>query len=223
MRDAKRYNWFDPPVTRPDGQIAVIPGQTLQFGTFSGHSVQPRITRVRRTTIRDAVEQGATITPNATDRGFSLVEGEPTDTIVVTWQFDTRNTHGDDGAGNNNPYTAADVADDAGLTTALGPRFTPFAAPSGGFTTATSFAAGATSRGTEADGTSVRHRRTTTGGITTADEDDDDYRHIYGERKIGHVSLIDERYNQGPRLPTTVTATSATKAACRSGTWCYRC
>ena len=125
LRDAERYNWFDPPATRSGGQIAVIPGQTLQFGTFSGHSVQPRITRVRRTTIRDAVEQGATITPDAATRGFSLVQGEPTDTIVVTWQFDTRNTHGPAAVGGvNNPYTAADVADDAGLTTALGPRFT---------------------------------------------------------------------------------------------------
>ena len=51
LDDAKRYTWFDPPVTRPGGSIAVIPGQTLQFGTFTGHSVQPRITGVRRRTL----------------------------------------------------------------------------------------------------------------------------------------------------------------------------
>ena len=42
------YVWFDAPATRPGGAIAVIPGQVLQFGTFSGHSVQPRINSVTR-------------------------------------------------------------------------------------------------------------------------------------------------------------------------------
>ena len=183
LRDAERYNWFDPPTTRAGGQIAVIPGQTLEFGTFSGHSVQPRITRVRRTTIRDAVEQGTTITPDATARGFSLVQGEPTDTIVVTWQYDTRNPV-TLAAGGTGPYSAADAADNAGLTTALGPRFTTFAAPSAGVTTPPSFEAPATSgRGTAAEGTSVRHTRTTR--YVIPEDDDDDYRDI--RVKIGHV------------------------------------
>ena len=44
--DAQNYVWFDAPTNRPGGAIAVIPGQTLQFGTFTGNSVQPRITGV---------------------------------------------------------------------------------------------------------------------------------------------------------------------------------
>ena len=56
LRDAERYTWFDAPENRPGGQIAVIPGQILQFGTFTGNSVQPRIASVRRVTIRDAFE-----------------------------------------------------------------------------------------------------------------------------------------------------------------------
>ena len=58
----------------------------------------------------------ATVAPDYTGRRdpFSLVKGEPTDTIVVTWQYDTRNTHGTRPRGVNDPYTAADAADDAG-------------------------------------------------------------------------------------------------------------
>ena len=183
LRDAERYNWFDPPTTRAGGQIAVIPGQTLEFGTFSGYSVQPRITRVRRGAIPQAVEEGTTITPDATARGFSLVQGEPTDTIVVTWRYDTRNPT-TLAAGGTGPYSAADAADNAGLTTALGPRYTTFAAPSGGFSTPASFEAPATSgRGNAAEGTSVTHTRTTT--YIIPEDDDDDYRDI--RVKIGHV------------------------------------
>ena len=100
LRDAERYTWFDPPATSPGGQIAVIPGQILQFGTFTGNSVQPRIASVRRVTIGDAFEgevAATDIVPATGARGrdgdetFLLVQGEPTDTVVVTWHYETRN------------------------------------------------------------------------------------------------------------------------------------
>ena len=191
LRDSERYDWYDPPANRPNGQIAVIPGQVLQFGTFTGNSVQPRIASIRRVTLDEAVEgDPQTIVPTA--RGFNLVQGEPTDTVVVTWHYETRNTHGDDGAGNNNPYTAADAADNAVLTTALGPRFTSFAAPSAGTSTPVSairgtrtraLPAGTPGRGTASNGTTVKHDRITTYIIPEAD--DDDYRELMA--KIGHV------------------------------------
>lgn len=81
--DAQTYVWFDAPANRPGGSIAVIPGQTLQFGTFTGNSVQPRITSVRRGKVTGASE------------GTTLVNGEPMDTIVVTWRYDTRSTAGE--------------------------------------------------------------------------------------------------------------------------------
>ena len=81
--DAQNYVWFDAPANRPGGSIAVIPGQTLQFGTFTGNSVQPRITSVRRGSVTGAFE------------GTTLVNGEPTDSIVVTWRHDTRSTAGE--------------------------------------------------------------------------------------------------------------------------------
>ena len=56
LSDAANYTWFDPPANRPDGSIAVIPGQVLQFGAFTGNSVQPRITSVKRGVLEDEVE-----------------------------------------------------------------------------------------------------------------------------------------------------------------------
>ncbi|MXY16865.1 MAG: hypothetical protein F4Y57_07675 [Acidobacteria bacterium] len=187
LRDAERYTWFDPPATRPGGQIAVIPGQILQFGTFTGHSVQPRIASVRRVTIRDAVE-GTPQTIIPTDRGFSLVQGEPTDTVVVTWHYETRNTAGNDADGNPLPHTAADAENNGVLTTATRTSFSP---PSAGVTTPVSairgtrtraLPAGTPGRGNAANGTTVRHDRITTYIIPEAD--DDDYRAI--GVKIGH-------------------------------------
>ena len=196
LRDAERYTWFDPPATSPGGQIAVIPGQILQFGTFTGNSVQPRIASVRRVTIRDAFEGETATYPTAIvpviaargrdgDESFELVQGEPTDTVVVTWHYETRSgTAGD-------PHTAPDAANNGALTTALGPRFTSFAAPSAGVTTVVSAIrgtrtranpAGTAGRGTASDGTTVRHDRITTYIIPEAD--DDDYRDIHV--KIGH-------------------------------------
>ena len=195
LRDAERYTWFDAPATRPGGQIAVIPGQTLQFGTFTGNSVQPRIASVRRATIRGAVEDaGGGIVPVTNARGtgspgtetFLLVQGEPTDTIFVTWHYETRSgTPGE-------PYTAVDVVDNGVLTTALGPRFTSFSA-----VTATGVAtpvsairgtrtsanpAGTADRGGASDGTTVRHDRITT--YVIPEPDDHNYRDIHV--KIGH-------------------------------------
>ena len=209
LRDAERYIWFDPPVARPDGSIAVIPGQTLQFGTFTGNSVQPRITSVRRVTIRDSYEgESATyptaIVPAAADRTpgeFLLVQGEPTDTIFVTWHYETRTTY-DGGDLPGSTHSAQNVEGTAvgtgpSLTTALGARFTSFAAPSDGVETpvsairgtrtgpivaGTGARAGTLDRGTAGAGTTVRHDRVTRYIIPEAD--DDDYRDIHV--KIGH-------------------------------------
>ena len=99
LRDAERYVWFDAPTNRPNGSIAVIPGQPLNFGTFIGNSVKPRITNVERVALRTDVEATGTandIVPaaasrvSATPAGFLLIKGEPTDTIVVTWEYETR-------------------------------------------------------------------------------------------------------------------------------------
>ena len=188
LRDSERYTWFDEPANRPGGQIAVIPGQILQFGTFTGHSVQPRITSVSRVNLRAASESEAdpasAIVPAIADRqgtaGFELVQGEPTDTIFVTWHYETRNNTGTDldpGGTDANPYTAVDAADNGALTTALGPRFTSFSAPGTGVTTPVSAIRGTRSganrrrhrcprrgtagRGTAGANTTVRHDRVT--------------------------------------------------------------
>ena len=205
LRDAERYTWFDAPDNRPGGQIAVIPGQTLQFGTFTGNSVQPRIASVRRVTIRDAFEgevAATAITPGTAARGrdgdetFLLVQGEPTDTVVVTWHYETRNNTGTDldpGGVDANPYTAVDAADNAVLETALGPRFSSFTPPGGGVTTPVSAIRGTRTRGTPAgtpgrgttpaaNGTTVRHDRITQ--YIIPEGDDHDYRDIH--ITIGH-------------------------------------
>jgi len=195
LRDAERFTWFDPPATSPGGQIAVIPGQILQFGTFTGNSVQPRIASVRRVTVVDAYEgepggRPTAIVPAIADRGFTLVQGEPTDTVVVTWHYETRNPV-DDGAGTTLPYSAADAADNAVLTAALGPRFSSFAAPTSGTATPVSAIrgtrtranpAGTAGRGTASAGTTVRHDRITT--YIIPETDDEDYREL--RVKIGH-------------------------------------
>jgi hypothetical protein len=197
LRDAERYTWFDPPATRPGGSIPVIPGQVLQFGTFTGNSVQPRIASVRRVMIRDSYEGESAdyptaIVPAAGDRGsttdddFALVQGEPTDTVVVTWHYETRNPEEIDGT--DQPYSTADDAGNAGLTTATG---SSFSAPSGGFATPVSAIrgtrtrtnpTGTAGRGTASNGTTVRHDRITT--YILPEGDDDDYRKI--NVKIGH-------------------------------------
>ena len=154
--DALDYVWFDPPANRPGGSIAVIPGQTLQFGAFEGHSVQPRITRVWR----DSLGSAFIATP-------PLTNGEPLDTIVVTWEFDTRNlsTNADDS------YSVASGAalTLGGIVTAGAPTATDPAAYDGDADR---------TAGSVANGTSSTHKRTSTYLIPTAD------RANYGKRNI---------------------------------------
>ena len=173
LEAAARYVWFDAPTTRPDGSIAVIPGQPLQFGTFKGNSVQPRITRVQRVAIGEDFEgqvNTSDIVPAASDRttgdGFLLVKGEPTDTVRVTWQYETRNATG--------AYSAA-VGAGVALTTGTG---TSLAAP-----TSTPTTPDADAR-TAADGTSETHTRVTTYILSNAGDAPD-----YGDInvRIGHA------------------------------------
>ena len=169
---ALNYTWFDPPTTRPGGAIAVIPGQTLQFGTFTGHSVQPRITGIRRLTMTADVEDATAtpaIAPDIATRGFSLVKGEPTNVIEVKWEYDTRNAS--DAA--DDSYSVAAAAEIVmGGTAATAPTLATSPTPTGD----------TDSRDTErtgvADGASVTHKRTTTGTIPA------DGLGNYGERNI---------------------------------------
>ena len=178
LLNAERYVWFDPPAARSDGSIAVIPGQTLQFGTFTGNSVQPRITQVRRGSVKTDVEDAAAtnpIVPAAASRisaagGFLLVKGEPTDTIEVTWQYETRNTYAA-GGGAAAAYSAEDGADNAELES-------DGTSPSAGVTTPASILvpagpggvpAAVLGRGAATNGTTVRHTRVTTYAIPAAD------------------------------------------------------
>ncbi|MDE0475994.1 MAG: hypothetical protein OXI50_15675, partial [Gammaproteobacteria bacterium] len=94
-------------------------------------------------------------TGGAGTAGFLLVKGEPTDTVRVTWVYQTRNAAPATGT---LPFTATDVADDATLGTAPRTTFTARTA-----TTPASFTAPATSgRGSAADGATVNHQRVTT-------------------------------------------------------------
>ncbi len=187
LRNSEMYVWFDPPATRPNSSIAVIPGQVLQFGTFKGYSVQPRITSIKRGVLEEAVEAtGSTIAPDIATRGFSLVKGEPTNTIEVKWEYDTRNT-----ADSGTP-TSYSVADDAAITVG-GTAGTPTLA-----TLPAEVDRGAERTG--ANGTSVTHKRTTTVTIPAADLGN------YGKRDVtvGVVAL---------GADATATAAAATSAS----------
>lgn len=192
--DADNYVWFDNPTNRPGGQIAVIPGRPTHFGEFTGRSVQPRITSAQRVRIDDPVETvptgGTEIVPNrgATPtlpggggtRLFDLVQTEPTDTIVVTWQYDTRNNW-DAAATPLLPYTAEDDDGTGGGTAPTLEASDVVAATA--LTTPTSFTAPATSsRGSAPNGTTVSHTRTTKYAIPATAAAD------YGEidLEIGH-------------------------------------
>ena len=190
LRDSERYDWYDAPDNRPNGQIAVIPGQVLQFGTFTGNSVQPRIASIRRVTLDDAVEgDPQTIIPTA--RGFNLVQGEPTDTIMVTWHYETRNPATLAAGG---PGSYSEGTGDPALRTAhhLGTRFSsPAVAPTSGVTHSASAVrgtrtradtAGTAGRGTAAEGTTVRHDRRTQ--YIIPEGEDQDYRRLMAD--IGH-------------------------------------
>ena len=148
LSNALRYNWFDPPTERTNGEITVIPHtETMQFGAFKGYSIQPRITKVERRTRPD--------NPAAVVGANPLVHGETTDSIKVTWKYDTRT-----GTGAYSAEVGATVA----LATKHGrPAFAPVAA-----TPASTDADARTA--TQTDGTSVSHERVTTYLLTeTAD------------------------------------------------------
>ena len=193
VRDAARYVWFDPPSNRPGGSVVFIPGQpTVHFGSFTAQSVQPRITKVERVAVKDAFEGDVTasaVSPNAAGRtaathsnatGFLLVRGEPTDTIKVTWAYETRNPYatssptaaanaysadntGVDATGaaaNNNPTAVG-----AGVAPVLGVR--DEAVPPAWTSTA---ATTRLSAKTATTGTTVSHTRTTTLVIPDAND-----------------------------------------------------
>ena len=173
LQNAERYDWYNPPATRPGGAIAVIPGQTLQFGTFTGNSVRPRITKIERVKVKDPVENTtagspgvSAVVPDAATRGFSLVQGEPTDTIRVTWKYETRTATGQ--------YSAAG---DAAVTleTATGRTFASVVA--GVTALATTNVddiadLAADFRPASADGTTMTHERVTTYVLDVADSVD---------------------------------------------------
>ena len=166
---AAMYTWFDPPATRPGGAIAVIPGEVLPFGTFSGHSVQPRITSIKRGVVE---ADTATIPAAAT---FQLVKGEPTNTIVVEWEYDTRraSTATDDSysvAGGDADITVGGVAGTAGTSVTLPPEASAAGPPA--------VVGRDVERTNVSDGTTVTHKRTTTYTI------DDGAPANYGKRNI---------------------------------------
>ena len=207
---AENYVWFDPPAHRPDSEIIVIPGQSLDFGTFQGMSVQPRITKVERVLIKD-VREGTGINPDAATRGFPLGRGEPTDTIKVTWEYETRNAFPDlaasPAAADFLPYAALDQHDgdpavqvDGAADVAAGTNAPTLDTKKG---TGGSFAAvndartdgvstpESEGRGTANNGTTVKHKRVTTyvldhDGAGTAN-DLPDYDEI--DLRIGHAVI----------------------------------
>ena len=70
--------------------------------------------------IKDAFEgqpggRPTAITPNIADRGFTLIQGESTDTVVVTWEYETRNAYDVTGTSPylTSMYSTADVVNDA--------------------------------------------------------------------------------------------------------------
>jgi hypothetical protein len=144
--------------------------------------------------IVDAVEGEAggrptDIVPDANTRGFSLVQGEPTDTIVVTWHYETRTTSGATDAAYAADGTAAPQLLTSNRTSAT--RFATAAAPSTGVTTVAAAVRGTRTRaapdgtagrGTAGEGTTVKHDRITT--YIIPENDDHDYRDI--RVTIGH-------------------------------------
>ena len=178
MSNALRYNWFDPPAERTNGEITVIPHtETMRFGAFEGYSVQPRITKVRRGKRPDA--------PAALVGANPLVHGETTDSIVVTWKYDTRTA--------SDEYSAAV---DAAVTLSTKHGRPAFAAVN---VTPTSTGADARTAA-QTDDTSVTHERVTTYLLTETGDFVD-----YGDISvtIGN-SVIDSTSTGG----TAATATS---------------
>ncbi|MCZ0933807.1 MAG: hypothetical protein OXJ54_01365 [Gemmatimonadetes bacterium] len=190
LNNALRYNWFDPPATRPGGSIAVIPGQTLQFGTFKGNSVQPRITKVTRSTRSEdvAAQVGG-------GDGNPLVHGETENEIVVEWEFDTRNT-----AGVHSIATGVITGE---------PTMGGVSATTGSTSTTardgTALADERTTPSAVGDGTTVTHKRTTT--YTVGDDADVDY----GE--IEKVTVAIEVTGADPAIAPTAAAPQTAAAA----------
>ena len=148
--DAQNYVWFDPPTTRPGGAIAVLQGQVMQFGTFKGYSVQPRITSVTRGKVKGA----SVATP-------PLVNGEDSTTIVVKWEYDTRS---DGLAADGSTVLPYNVAPDAAITvggTAGSPALATLP-PVDGATVTPNVQGRNAERTNVPDGTAVTHKRTTT-------------------------------------------------------------
>ena len=83
LMDAQRYVWFDAPDTRAGGAIAVIPGQPLMFGTFTGNSVQPRVT-AKRLMARE--------TTGTVAGGDFVFRGDYTADVEVTWEYEAAST-----------------------------------------------------------------------------------------------------------------------------------
>ena len=178
--DALANVWFDPPATQPNGAIAVIPGQLLQFGTFTGYSVHPRITGVRRGALREASQA----TP-------PLINGEPMDTIVVTWKYDTRSAAGEYSAEVAATVTLDGVESDG--ATATTPAVTARTAA-------------------QTDGVSVMHTRTTTLVVTDAAD--------YGELDITvAIDVIGRTTAADGTLATAAAAAKRLCKACRRGPW----
>ena len=171
LSNAEMYTWFDPPATSPDGSISITvnPGQTLNFGTFTGYSVQPRITGIKRLTLTtDTEPDPQTVLP--TGRTFNLVKGEPTNVIEVKWEYDTRRASDDAADDAHSVAAAADITIGGTVGTVTEATMPPATDPGDG----------GAFRGQErtgvADGTSVTHKRTTTGTIGgTADPDFGNY------------------------------------------------
>ena len=190
LNNALRYNWFDPPATRPGGSIAVIPGQTLQFGTFKGNSVQPRITKVTRSTRSEDV---AAVVGGGD--GNPLVHGETENEIVVEWEFDTRNT-----AGVHSIATGVITGE---------PTMGGVSATTGSTSTTardgTALADERTTPSAVGDGTTVTHKRTTT--YTVGDDADVDY----GE--IKKVTVAIEVTGADPAIAPTAAAPQTAAAA----------
>ena len=201
LRDAEMYVWFDPPTTRPNSSIAVIPGQLLQFGTFKGYSVQPRITSVKRRVLEHDVETTTTtpaIVPPIADRqgtdGFALVRGEPTNVIEVKWEYDTRNATGAHSVANDAAITLGGIAGTTTATATLPANVTT------DLTADPPVVGRDIERANMADGRPVTHKRTTTYDIPV------DGLANYGKRDVT-VAVV----ATGNDPAATATATSASK------------
>jgi hypothetical protein len=198
LSNALKFDWFDPPASRENGQITVIPHtETMRFGAFEGYSVQPRITKVTRPTLPDVAA--------VTTGSQPIVHGETRDSIVVTWKYDTRSS-------------AAAYAAAVGATVTLETKHgrPDFAAPEGA--AATSEAEARTAAQT--DGISVTHTRTTRLVLATP-ADDVDYGDIsvrIGNTVTGADATAGTEIATGAAMPLDGVASSVTDLAAKVAT-----